>query len=387
MKQLLKMASALCVVTLLMISCDKTGKDDGKDAVETLSLDLTYVSEGTFEIDFVATKYTETVEYAIAPAAYMTRDEVIAAFNEGSLDIESVKPEKVTIARDSIGPYAVVARSISKFDNQSEVAYAQIMPTAGGATIGTFDLIGMDYTVAVNDDAVAGVALMAVSKSVLHDMNLKIEDVAMSYAPTLTPLADGESSVVELNGYENYDFLIAVISYNAAKEAVGVTSFSFTSGAKDESLPLPGALSIEVKDIHDTDYTTVYTMGENTRAYYQMVITEEGYEEMIETGKTLVGYGQYKTPEEYIVDYMAFAGTCMFEDETHTWPKAPSGTKMVALGLPMNGNGSFGYGERVTVKFSTTGTPAESVAYAPVAGRNVCRPIVSAEQLSAFLNR
>lgn len=79
-------------------------------------------------------------------------------------------------------------------------------------------------------------------------------------------------------------------------------------------------------------------------------------------------------------------------DDDYVWPDLQPGTDYIALGYPMNGNGTLGYGATAKAYFKTTGTaPEEEAGLKGVAPKGagapkVLRPI-TAEQLKAVLQK
>ena len=207
-----------------------------------------------------------------------------------------------------------------------------------------------------------------------------IEELTETYASfgMVTPIPDGETGIVALNGYEDYDYIMGVAGFDASGNYVSCGSFSFHSDFADESLPLPGDMTIDVSEITESTARVKYVMGENTRAYYQAVMTVADYNELVEYGATLP---DYDNPEDYVRDYVAVYGTTLFADDDYVWPNLLSGTDYVAVGYPMNGNGTFGYGASAKAEFTTAGTaPASVKGQSPVSRKtNVIRPLTLQE--------
>lgn len=358
----------------------------------SLSMELEYAGEpGKFDIAFIASSGIVEIIYAVTSAVQQPFDELLSSFTDGSLEeIGTYALEggnnALSIARDSIGPYYVFAKGVTASGLESEVVSSQIMATGAGFTVDAYDLVAMDITSTVYDDAQAGSGLLVVSKSVLEELGMGIDELLEMYAMYgMVPYTEaGTSMTVALNGYENYDYIMGVVGFDSDGIPVSYGSFSFTSGFADESLALPSPLTIEVYEVGDTEAAIRYTMGENTRAYYQMIVPLEDYNKLLEAG---AGMAEYENPEDYVRDYAAVYGYTMFTDDDYVWDGLVSGTDYVALGFPMNGNGSLGYGEMAIQEFTTSGTSPAEVSASGIPcrkGQNVIRPL-SAESVREFI--
>lgn len=354
-------------------------------------MSLEYVGNGAFNIDFVPSEDVETIRYAVVSAVSMPLPESRQAFEDGTLEgIEVTDAVSVPVVRDSIGPYAVYARGITATGLESETQYSQIMAFGAGLTVDHFDLVAMDLTATIHDESVASSGLLVVSKSVLAELGMSIEEITETYASfgMITPIPDGETGIVALNGYEDYDYVMGVAGFDASGNFVACGSFSFHSDFADESLPLPGNMTIEVSEITETTARVKYVMGENTRAYYQAVMTVADYNDLVSYGASLP---EYDNPEDYVRDYVAVYGATLFADDDYVWPNLLPGTDYVAVGFPMNGNGTFGYGASAKKEFATAGTAAASVSGYGLISRGaetiaVIRPL-GAEEIKAVMGR
>lgn len=349
----------------------------------SLSMTTTYVSDGCFDIGFTPGEGLSSIKYAVVSAVSRPISESLTAFEEGTLEgIEEITPDiaTVSIERDSIGPYAVFAKGITDTGLESETAYSQIMPFGAGLTVDNYDLVAMDLTATIHDESLASSGLLVVSKSVLGELGMTIEEITEMYASIgmVTPIANGEKGIVALNGYEDYDYIMGVAGFDASGNYVTCGSFSFHSGFADENLPLPEEMAIEVSEISESSARIKYTMGANTRAYYQSVMTLADYNDLVNYGSSLP---DYDNPEDYVRDYVAVYGTTMFTDDDYVWPDLTAGTEYIAVGYPMNGNGTFGYGETAKAEFTTAGTaPASAKGLSPAQRKNnVIRPLTLEE--------
>lgn len=359
----------------------------------SLGMELDYAGEpGKFDIIFAPSANVAEIRYAVTSAVQQPLEDLLSSFAEGSLEgIETYALDggnsTLSIARDSIGPYYVFAKGVTASGTESGVVSAQIMAASAGFTVDAYDLVAMDVTSTVYDDSQLYSGLLVVSKSVLQEIGMTIDELLEVYAMYgMVPYTDaGTSMTVALNGYENYDYIMGVVGFDADGMPASYGSFSFTSGFADESLPLPSPLTVEAYEVGSSEAAIRYTMGENTRAYYQMVIPLEEYNNLIEAG---AGMDEYENPEDYVRDYAAVYGYTMFEDDDYVWTWLTPGTDYVALGFPMNGNGSLGYGEMALDEFTTSGTSSAAVSAAGVPVRNgqkVIRPL-SAESVREFLS-
>ena len=114
-------------------------------------------------------------------------------------------------------------------------------------------------------------------------------------------------------------------------------------------------------------------MGENTRLYYQSVMTLSDYNNLLSYGES---YG-YSDPDEYVRDYVAVYGYSMFTDDDYVWGSLSSGTEYIALGYPMNGNGTLGYGATAKQEFTTSTGSSSSVKTSSVPAKREVRTIRS----------
>lgn len=353
-----------------------------------LSMEAEYVSDGCFNLKFTPTDNVTEIRYAVTSAVGMKPAESLAAFEDGSLEgIETVTMpvETVSIERDSIGPYMIYAKAFTAGGSGSETVSRQIMAFSGGFTVDNFDLVAMDITPTVYDENIAFSGALVVSKMVLGELGMTIEELLETYASFgMVPYsANGEQLTVALNGYEDYDYIIGVAGFDQNETPAVYGSFSMHTGFADESLPLPSPLTIEVYDITDNSAGIKFTMGENTRAYYQAVMTVTDYNDLIDYGSTLP---EYDNPDDYVRDYIAVYGTTMFADDDYEWPLSP-GTDYIAVGVPMNGNGSLGYGDMAKEEFSTTGSAGAPVPSGLIdKGIRTVRPL-TADEIRRVLNR
>ena len=359
----------------------------------SLAMALEYAGEaGKFDISFTPSGDVTEIKYAVTSAVQKSLEEYKAAFEDGTLEgiatLTAGTDNSVSVARDSIGPYFVFAKGITSSGIESETVSSQIMAAPAGFTVDAYDLVAMDITSTIYDDSQAYSGLLVVSKSVLQELGMSIEELLEMYAMYgMVPYtAAGTSMTVALNGYEDYDYIMGVVGFDASGMPVSYGSFSFKSGFADASLPLPSPLVIEAYNVGDTEASVKYTMGENTRAYYQMIVTLDGYNTLLEAG---AGIEDYDKPEDYVRDYAAVYGTTMFTDDDYVWQGLDPGTDYVALGFPMNGNGSLGYGEMTATEFSTTGTASSAAAttglMSTASGKKVFRP-VTLESARKFLD-
>ena len=188
------------------------------------------------------------------------------------------------------------------------------MAFSAGLTVDNFDLVAMDLTATVHDESIASSGLLVVSKSVLGELGMSIEELTEMYASfgMVTPIANGEKGIVALNGYENYDYIMGVAGFDASGNYVTCGSFSFHSDFADENLPLPGEMVIEVSEITESTARVQYIMGENTRAYYQSVMTVADYNDLLAYGASLPD--DYDDPEDYVRDYVVNASGSVGRD-------------------------------------------------------------------------
>ena len=363
------------------------------EAVEqpTLAMELSYVEDGAFDISFTPSDNVSEIRYAVVSSVAMKLSESLAAFNDGSLEsIETFVPgaeNVVHIQRDSIGPYAVYAKAFNVDEGtESETVSGQIMAASAGFTVDAYDLVAMDVTSTVYDADQTSSGALVVSKQVLGELGMSIEELLETYAMFgMVPyVADGESMTVALNGYVNYDYIIGVVGFDASGMPASYGSFSLSTGDPDPSLSLPSPMTIEVSEVTESSARIKYTMGENTRIYYQMVTTLADYNDLIDYGSSLP---DYEKPEDYVRDYAAVYGTPMFADDDYVWGGLAAGTDYVVLGFPANGNGAQGYGDMARADFTTAGSSSSSsvsVGAVVKEGVKVLRP-VTADEVRALL--
>lgn len=359
----------------------------------SLGMELEYAGEpGSFDIIFTPSADIAEIRYAVTSAVQQPLEDLLSSFADGSLEgIETYALDggnnTLSIARDSIGPYYVFAKGVTASGTESGVASAQIMPTSAGFTVDAYDLVAMDITSTIYDDSQTCSGLLVVSRSVLQEIGMTIDELLEMYAMYgMVPYTDaGTSMTVALNGYENYDYIMGVVGFDADGMPASYGSFSFTSGFADESLPLPSPLTVEAYEVGSSEAAIRYTMGENTRAYYQMIMPLEDYNSLLDAG---AGMDEYDKPEDYVRDYAAVYGYTMFMDDDYVWTGLAPGTDYVALGFPMNGNGSLGYGDMALEEFTTSGTSSAALSSAGIPcknGQKVIRPL-SAESVREFLS-
>ena len=167
------------------------------------------------------------------------------------------------------------------------------------------------------------------------------EVLKLYYTYGMVPVytADTEFTMA-LNGLPDEAYYIGIVSTDSAGQIISTSEYTLVAPAHDASLPLPGTLSIEVKEVTDNTARLVYTMSDNTSCYYQGVLTVADYEDLYAHPVE-----DYKDdPEGYIRQYVAFFSDPMAVDDDYVWPDLQPGTDYIALGYPMNGNGTLGYG-------------------------------------------
>lgn len=349
MKKISILAVSVLTVCTAAISC-KDGQDTAEISPSVISADY----DG-FTIDFAPSAGTADIEYAVCPFS-SAGDGALAAFEAGSLDgivTARASDGPVTAAADSVGPYVVYARAVSSSGIKGAVCELPAMAAPAGITINGYNSIIIDAGCYAFDEKYAGIGVLVASKSILQEIGMSMTEILEVYmASGQIPLSEpGDKVAVALNGEPDYEYYVGVVATDEGGEMLESLYFTFVAPEFDGSLALPEKVDVQVSEVTDNSARVVCTMGANTCAYYQAMMTKADYENIIAEG------------EDYLRDYVAFYGVCMSENDDYVWPDLPSGTDMIFICYPMNGNGIKGYGEKTEVTFTTGGTAASAPSY------------------------
>lgn len=399
MKKFLSFLMAALLCATVTTSCDKKeGEAEGEDVAKlTLEAVVTDADYEGFTIEWTAGELCDRIEYAVVPS--VDEKGALEKFEQGTLSgIEQIaRPsEGVVIPCESIGPFTVFSRAVSAGGTKGAVATTYATASPAGVIMSGYDDILVDLQVVIYDtDKYDKVGALVVSTAILPELGMTLEEVVSLYygAGMVSVYSNGEEFKPALNGEPGESYYMALAAVDKNGDIVDVTSFELTSPATDPSLPLPGALTIEVKVVTEDSARVVYTMGENTRCYYQAVISLDEYNSLLEYYPE-----DYENPEDYVRDYVAFYGAVMYTDDDYVWPGLSAGTQYKALGYPMNGNGPHGYGPSAVADFTTAGTaattslssvvpavPGVNLVLPVVKNSRVTRPVTSAEQVRKLM--
>ncbi len=358
----------------------------------TLEAAVTQFDESGFTINYTAGDACDRIEYAVV--ASVDAKEAYEQFEQGSLEgaVQIAVPEEgVVFQQDSIGPYTIFSRPVAADGTKGDVVKTYATAPSAGVLMSYYDDIIVKLKTVVSDPSCEGVGVLVASKLVVDtEMESTMSEVLkLYYTYGMVPVytADTEFTMA-LNGLPDESYYIGIVSTDSAGQIISTSEYTLVAPAYDASLPLPGTLSIEVKEVIDNTARLVYTMSDNTSCYYQGVLTVADYEDLYAHPVE-----DYKDdPEGYIRQYVAFFSDPMAVDDDYVWPDLQPGTDYIALGYPMNGNGTLGYGATAKAYFKTTGTaPEEEASLKGVAPKGagapkVLRPI-TAEQLKAVLQK
>ncbi len=377
---LFPMAALFCVT--LLPSCEKSGEGDdgGPEDISKLTIEasVTDADYDGFTMLWTPGELCDHIEYAVLPSA--DAKGAYEAFEAGTLSgVESVATPsaEVVIPCEAIGPYTVLSRAVSAKGTKGEIVTTYATASPAGVIMTGYDDILVDLQVAIYDtEKYDKVGALVVSTAILPELGMTIDQVVELYygAGMIPVFSNGEEFKPALNGQPDESYYIALAAVDKDDVLVDASSFEITAPPIDPSLPLPGELTIEVKDITADTARLIYTMGENTRCYYQAAITVEEYNEFMTYYPE-----EYENPEDYLRDYVAFFGSIMYVDDDYVWPDFTPGTEYKALGYPMNGNGPNGYGPTAMTDFSTvmsSTTTSLSPAVAEVPGVKLLLPSV-----------
>ena len=385
----------LCMLagTMMLPSCDKTVGESVDMTKLTLEAAVTQFDDSGFTVKYTAGEQCDHIEYALV--ASVDAKEAYDKFEQGSLaDIRQlVLPEtEVVFQQDSIGPYTLFSRPVASDGTKGAVVKSYATASSAGVLMSYYDAIIVKLKAVVSDPNCEGVGVQVASKQVVDvDMGSTIDEVLNLYyqfgmIPVYTP--DSEF-VVALNGLPDEVYYIGIVATDSAGAIISTSSYTLVAPQYDASLPQPGALTIEAKELYDDSARLVYTMGENTSCYYQGVLTVANYEDLY----TNPAESYKDDPEGYIRQYVAFFANPMVTDDDYVWPDLLPGTDYIALGYPMNANGTLGYGTTAATYFKTTGTAPEEEAALKSgvlkSGRapHVIRAITSKDQLPAVMRK
>ncbi|WP_300109291.1 hypothetical protein [uncultured Alistipes sp.] len=379
----------------LLPSCNND--DTGDDEIQKLTLEavVTDANYEGFSILWTPSEFCDHIEYAVV----LSVDEKKAKgeFEAGTLSsIETLTPtsEEIFIPCEGIGPYTVFSRAVAASGTKGNVVTTYATASPAGVLMSGYDAILVDLKVAIYDtEKYDKVGAMIVAVDVLPEIGMTLEELmTLYYGAGMVPVfSNGEEFKPVLNGSPDYAYYMAIAAVGK-DGSLDVSSYEFVSPPFDPSLPTPGQMSLEIKEVTENTARMVYTMGENTRCYYAAAMTVESYNEFFEYVPDT-----YDSPEEYLRDYVAFFGSALYEDDDSVWPSLTPGTDFKALCYPMNGNGHEGYGPETIVDFSTAqSTTTTSVAsfpdpqqinlILPVSKNNrTVRPITSAEQVRKLM--
>lgn len=366
--------AAMTAFIVLFASCKKS------EPAPEINPVVTDASFDGFTIDFAPSSGVTSIEYAVCPLLSVGNNTDVA-FESGAIEGWSTADPAdgpVTAAVDSIGPYVVFARGVSASGLKSETKTISAMASPAGINIDGFNSIIIDADSYAFDSKYSKVGVLVASKSVLAEVAMTPEELIDVYfgAGMIPSYAIGESFAIALNGEQDYEYYVCIVTLDANGDLCDKMYFTFVSPAFDEAEQTPDKMTIEVKDITESTARIIYTMGDNTCAYYQALYKKSDYDKLRSEAEAAG-----EDPDKYVRDYTAFYGGLLVENEDYVWPDLTPGTDMVAVGFPMNGNGINGYGEGTIVDFKTLGASA-APAGAP-ASHGVVRP-VTLDQIRAL---
>lgn len=361
MKKISVVAASVLTVCTAAISCK-----DGQDTAEIRPV-VTAADYTGFTIDFAPSAGTADIEYAVCPFA-SAGDGALAAFEAGSLEgilTASASDGPVTAAADSIGPYVVYARGVTASGIKGTTCGIPVMAAPAGIMIEDFTSIIIDAGCYAFGDRYAGIGVLVASKSVLQEVGMSMTEILDVYmASGQIPMSEpGDMVTIALNGEPGYEYYVGIVATDESGTALENMYFTFFAPEFDESLVLPDKVGVQVSEVTENSARVVCTMGANTCAYYQAMMTRADYDKLLAEG------------EEYLRDYVAFYGVFMSEDDDYVWPDLPSGTDMIFVCYPMNGNGIKGYGEKTEAAFTTGGSAAQDPSYRHA--RNFSAPVTA----------
>ena len=381
----------LCMLagTMMLSSCTK---DDGPIDMTKLTLEaaVTQFDDSGFTVKYTAGELCDHIEYALV--ASVDAKEAYDQFEQGSLaDIRQLAlPEtEVVFQQDSIGPYTLFSRPVASDGTKGAVVKSYATASSAGVLMSYYDAIIVKLKAVVSDPNCEGVGVLVASKEMVTEEDLA-GTIEVYYQYGMIPVYTPDSEfVVALNGLPDEVYYIGIVATDSAGAIISTSSYTLVAPQYDASLSLPGALTIEAKELYDDSARLVYTMGENTSGYYQGVMTVANYEDLY----TNPAESYKDDPEGYIRQYVAFFANPMVTDDDYVWPDLLPGTDYIALGYPMNANGILGYGATAAIYFKTTGTAPEEEAALKTgvlkSGRapHVIRAITSKDQLPAVMRK
>lgn len=394
MKKLLFILSSVLAGAMLFSACNKDAGGNGTPDLSKLTLDATVTdfNAGGFTVAFVPGELCDSIEYAVV--ASVDAKEAYEEFAEGvypASETIACPSEPVVFPQDSIGPFTVFSRPVSSDGIKGGIVATYATASPAGVLMSGYDDILVDLQVAISDtEKYDKVGALIISKAVMGEIGMTVAElVSMYYDAGMVPVfSNGEEFKTALNGLPGEIYYVALAAIGKDGSIADISQYTLVSPPTDPDLALPGAMKIEVKDIAETTVRLIYTMGENTRCYYQAAITVDGYNELIASAPD-----DYENPEDYVREYIAFYSTLMYTDDDWEWPDFIPGTEYIALAYPMNANGILGYGPTASVNFTMKGTPPSSVAGKSAAGlllpvvkeSGTVRPITSAAQVKAIM--
>lgn len=390
MKKLPLIIVSVLTCAALFTACKK---DNGQDLSKlTLEAAVTGFDADGFTVTYTPGELCESIEYAVV--ASVDAKEAYAEFADGVLSVSETmaRPsEPVVFPQDSIGPFTLFSRPVSSDGTKGDIVVTYATASPAGVLMSGYDDILIDLQVAISDtEKYDKVGTLVISKQVMGELGMTVEElVNMYYEADMIPVfSNGEEFKSALNGMPDEIYYVALAAVGKDGAVADVFYYTLVSPPTDPELPLPGAMTIDVRDIAETTARLIYTMGENTRCYYQAAITVDGYNELIESAPD-----SYEKPEDYVREYIAFYSTLMYTDDDWVWPDFIPGTEYIALAYPMNANGILGYGPTASFNFTMEGTPPSQVygdsgtgLILPVVKESrTGRPVTSAAQVKALM--
>jgi len=339
-------------------------------------------------ISVVFTPDANTVSYKIA----IGTEEDRAKFEDGTLEgIETIANDandehgKTFSGLEFLKEYTVFAQSLNIKGVPGEITELKATPEGDlpQVEVITEDINTM-YCIATSipNDLVSSYYILTAGKDIYFEFVAIYEEFGISEEEFIQMLGvsgdDRATNVFALSGQPLFDQMFVTAIYDNVGNLFKIVYEEFKTPDLEPGLPLPEDVSIAVSDITDKTAVIKFSPGANTAGYYELVMTEEGYNAIAENPE----YDDNKKFQEFRSNFL-LAENMMIDEDEDTWSLSKPGTGYVAMALPFNRNGEAGWGDISTHKFTSTGTAPSSsgISILEKTGNRTVVPALTREKL------
>ncbi len=355
----------------LFANATNSAGDTGKTLTKTVStanypLGTVTIKEEVVTANSISVVFTPDANTASYKIAIGTKEDR-AKFEDGTLEgIETISEKeeypKTFSGLEFLKEYTVFAQALNIKDIPGEVTELKATPEVDYPHVGVFikDINTMYcITTSIPNDQVSSYYILTAGKNVYFEFVELYESFGISEEEFIQMLGlsadERATNVFALSGQPRFDQMFVIAVYDSNGDLHDIIYEDFKTPALEPGLPLPEDVTIAVGNITDKSAVIKFTPGANTAGYYELVMTEEGYNAIAENPE----YDDEKKFQEFRSNFLLGENMMIDEDED-TWSLSKPGTGYVAMALPFNNNGEAGWGDISIHKFTSAGTAPSS---------------------------